>query len=94
MQENLSAFFTDFATQAQYEGSLYNVIFESPDHFAFVEPGTVIAAAYSILYRTGDLDGLADGDSIVIDGHTYQVTEGPRAVDDGKVTRALLMRTD
>lgn len=96
--ENLAAFFAeaDFAVAASWTPSgggaakTASVLFDQPDEE--VLSGAVMTREYAITYRSGQLQGLAAGEVVTVEGAAYTVREAPMALGDGKIMLATLRK--
>lgn len=90
MDEDLNGFFdgNDFAVRAVFADKSASVLFDAPDDIEI--GGAVLSRNYAITYPAGQLEGLADGDAIIVDGKAYTARGEPRAIEDGALMRAIL----
>lgn len=75
--EDLNTFFSDFVSQASYNGSIFDVIFAERYEGINIDGQTIEAQAPAAMCKTSDLDTLniAAGAQLVINGKTYNVLE-------------------
>lgn len=87
--EDMGAFFStdEFAVTATFGAVTASVILDKPD--IEVLSGRIQSTDYLMRYAATDLTGLAEGNSITVDGSSYTVRE-IRSEDDGKVKAAVL----
>lgn len=69
--EDLTAFFQpgDFATTVTWNGATVNGIFDA----AYVEPLTSESIGPQLMCAQADVDGVAHGDTVLVDAVTYKV---------------------
>lgn len=84
--EDMSVFFADFGVPAIFGELSATVIIDQPDTEIFDRQ--LMAGDSSIIYVTGELEGLAKGSVITIDGADFRVTQPPMKVQDGKLMQA------
>ncbi len=87
--ENMSAFFADFAVQAEFNGDTASVILDQNDED--VLQGQLQSTAYRMLYSATDFPTLAHGCAVTVDGAGFMV-HTVSLLDDGAIKRALLYK--
>lgn len=89
--ENLEIMFADFGVSVTWDAQGLSSlgILDTPDEL--VGNGIALSTEYLLTVVTEDFPGLVDGDSLVVDGETYEVRQ-VRKFDDGKLTRVLLQK--
>lgn len=87
--EDLAPFFADFGVPATAGAHSATVLFDMPQEEIFA--GMQQSTEYVITFRSGDLPGLAAGNTITVDGVAYKVRQ-TTTLDDGKLTKAMLKR--
>jgi hypothetical protein len=84
--EDMSVFFADFGVPAVFGAQSATVILDQPDGQIF--DGQLVTGDPSMVYISGELEGLAKGGVVTIDGTDYRVTQPPERVQDGKLMQA------
>jgi len=85
--EALAASWTPSAGGTQHSAQ---VLLDAPD--TELVDGTTRSREYAITYAATQLTGLKTGESLTVDGVSYQVRE-VTAIDDGALMRATLTKT-
>lgn len=96
--EDMDAFFDtdEHAVSASWSPSngaaaqTAGVFLDMPDEI--ILGGGMTSTEYAITYAATKLTGLAEGESLTIEGVDYKVRSAPRRIEDGKMMRAMLSR--
>ena len=87
--EDLSLFLADFGVSVT-AGAISGLgILDMPSQV--VADGMVLTTDYRVICKTADFGGLKYGDSITVDGVSYQVREN-QFIDDGKMCEIYLQK--
>jgi hypothetical protein len=89
LTEDLTVFLTDFGVSCTAGAVSALGILDMPTEI--IAGGMVLTTDYLLTARTIDFGGLMYGDSITVDGVTYQVRE-TRKLDDGVFSELLLTK--
>ncbi len=87
---DLPAFFSDFAVTATWGSETASVILDRPDELML--GNDVLAGNVQMIWQSGELVGIAEGDAVVIDGDTWELRETPAAAADGVVLRVSVRK--
>jgi hypothetical protein len=96
LTEKLDVFFRDFGVPASWLPSAGGprsdvlVIFDNPDDLV-LNGAILVQNTSSIMYQTGQLVGLEESEVLTINGVSWRVQEPPKAVEDGRLTTALII---
>lgn len=88
--EDLDLFLEDFGVTCTSGAVTALGILDMPSQV--VADGMVLTTDYKLTVRTADFGGLKYGDTINVDGSSYQVREAMR-IDDGAFTDLMLTKT-
>lgn len=87
---DLTSFFSDFAVTATWGSETASVILDTPDELML--GGDVLAGNVQMIFREDELVGIAEGDTVVISGVTWELRETPAAAADGAVLRVSVRK--
>ncbi len=87
--ENVAAFFRDFGVTAEFDGRTATVLFDQHDED--ILHGVGQTRLYLVTFSASDFPTLTHGNSIVIDGESYQV-QVINSLSDGSLRQARLFK--
>lgn len=82
--EDLNLFFSDFAQDALWKGIKGKVIIDSPDDL--VIDGVILTPAPLLRFKSGQWQGIKEGDKVQVGNTTYKLTQSPRRENDGAIS--------